>query len=266
MKILFFGDIVARPGRRALAQVLPAWRETHQPDVIIGNVDNLAHGKGASPKTLQELVTLGFNAFTSGDHIFDTPEAQALLSDNRFNLVRPLNVAPGTPGLGAVRLTVGSRELWLVHLIGQVFMRDEFTSPFRAIDELLRSDDLKTRPAAIVVDIHAEATSEKVALGWHLDGRVSAVLGTHTHIPTCDDWILPQGTAYVTDIGMTGIRESVLGVKPELSLARFLTGEPVRFEPAEVGTADVTAMLITIDPASGRAVRLERLREVVTMD
>lgn len=263
MKILFFGDIVARAGRRALAQVVPQWREQYQPDVIIGNVDNLAHGKGVSSRTLQELVGIGFDAFTSGDHILDSAEGQALLSDARFKFVRPLNVGPGTPGVGAVSLSVGSRELVLVHVMGQVFMREEAVSPFRALDEFLLQ---KNRTAGgIIVDIHAEATSEKVALGWYLDGRVSAVLGTHTHIPTCDEWILPRGTAFVTDIGMTGIRESVLGVKSELSLARFLQGEPVRFEPAEIGTALVTAILVTIDPATGAATAIERLNTSVTI-
>ncbi len=262
MKILFFGDIVARAGRTAVSSVLPKWREQHNPDVIIGNVDNLAHGKGASLKTLGELARLGFDAFTSGDHIFDTPEGQALLGDTSVKLLRPLNAPPGTPGVGSVRLHVGSRELLLVHAMGQVFMREGFSSPFEAIDKLLEETN-QPNVAGVVVDIHAEATSEKVALGWHLDGRVSAVLGTHTHIPTADEWVLPKGTAYVTDIGMCGIRESVLGVKTELSLGRFLTGGPVRFEPAEVGTAMVTAMLITLDPGLAKAAKIERLTNFI---
>ncbi len=265
MKILFFGDIVARAGRSAVAQVLPQWQASYQPDCIIGNVDNLAHGKGASVRTLAELTRLGFSAFTSGDHIFDTPEGRALLGESSVKLLRPLNAPEGTLGVGSLRLSVGSRELLLVHLMGQVFMREGFSSPFQALDELLAREAGQANTAGIVVDVHAEATSEKVALGWHFDGRVSAILGTHTHIPTADAWVLPKGTAYVTDVGMCGIRESVLGVKPELSLARFLTGGPVRFEPAEVGTAQVTAMLITIDPASGWATGIERLTEQVTI-
>ena len=265
MKILFFGDIVARAGRTAVARVLPAWREQYQPDVILGNVDNLAHGKGATVRTLAELTGLGFNAFTSGDHIFDTLEGQALLGDTSATLLRPLNAPEGTQGVGAVRLQVGSRELLLVHLMGQVFMRDGFSSPFQAMDELLAREAGKPNTAGIVVDIHAEATSEKVALGWHLDGRVSAVVGTHTHVATRDEWVLPKGTAYVTDIGMSGIRESVLGVKPELSLARFLTNAQVRFDWAEVGSALVTAVLITVDPNTAKATAIERLSEVVTI-
>jgi metallophosphoesterase (TIGR00282 family) len=262
MKILFFGDIVARAGRHAVAQVLPRWREQHNPDVIIGNVDNLAHGKGASLKTLAELTSLGFTAFTSGDHIFDTPEGKALLGESGVILLRPLNAPEGTPGSGFARLSVGSRELLLVHVMGQVFMREGFTSPFAALDKLL-AETSQQNLSGVLVDIHAEATSEKVALGFHLDGRVSAVLGTHTHIPTCDEWVLPKGTAYVTDIGMCGIRESVLGVKTELSLGRFLTGGPIRFEPAEVGTAVVTAMLVTLDPSTGKATQIERLTDFV---
>ena len=265
MKILFFGDIVARAGRTAVASVLPQWQEKYQPDVIIGNVDNLAHGKGASVRTLAELTRLGFSAFTSGDHIFDTPEGQVLLADPSIKLLRPLNSPEGTPGVGSLRLSVGSRELLLVHLMGQVFMRDGFSSPFAALDEFLTREAGTANTAGVIVDIHAEATSEKVALGWHFDGRVSAIVGTHTHIPTADAWVLPKGTAYVTDVGMCGIRESVLGVKPELSIARFLTGGSVRFEPAEVGSATVTAMLITLDPNTRKAIAFERLSELVTI-
>lgn len=264
MKVLFFGDIVGRAARAAVAEVLPSWREQHAPDAIVGNVENLAHGKGISKSTLDELLRLGFTALTSGDHVESRPEAESLLNDRYYPLVRPANFPATNPGRGSIRLSLGSRDLLIVNLIGQVFIEGEYASPFTTIDEILTKERARGNLAGTIVDIHAEATSEKVALGWHLDGRVTAVFGTHTHVPTCDAWILPKGTAYVSDIGMTGVRESVIGVKTELSLGRFLTGERIHFEPAEVGTVQVTAMLLTFDPATGLASGLERLMSLVT--
>lgn len=264
MKILFFGDIVGRAARVAVGEVLPQWRTDHQPDAIIGNVENLAHGKGVSKATLDELLSLGFTAFTSGDHIFSRPEAEGLLTNERYPLVRPANFPDGSPGRGSVRVSLGSRDLLVVNLIGQVFIQGDYTSPFIAIDRIIAEEKAKGNLAGIIIDLHAEATSEKVAMGWYLDGRVTALLGTHTHIPTCDAWVMPKGTAYVSDVGMCGMRESVLGVKTELSLGRFLTGERIHFEPAEVGTVLVTAMLVTFDPATGQASAIERLTAQVT--
>ena len=266
MRILFFGDIVARAGRQAIAQVLPGWLKKYSPQAVIGCVDNLAHGKGATEKTLTELMNIGFTAFTTGDHVLNSPTGLALVGDARWPIVRPLNAAEGTPGVGARRLSLSDgHELLLIHLMGQVFMPGEFPSPFAAVDEALAQETARGNLAGAVIDIHAEATSEKVALGWHLDGRALAVLGTHTHIPTRDEWILPQGTAYVTDVGMTGIRESVLGVKTDIILRRFIAASAERFEPAEVGTVMVTAVVVTFDPVSGRASEIERLTESVTL-
>lgn len=264
MKLLFFGDIVGRAARGAVAAVLPKWQAKYQPDAVIGNVENLAHGKGVSQSTLDELLRLGFTAFTSGDHVLNRPEAEGILQNPNYPLVRPANFPEGGPGRGALRVPVGSREILIVNLIGQVFIEGEFLSPFTTIDKILSEESSRGSLAGIVVDLHAEATSEKVAMGWYLDGRVTAVLGTHTHVPTCDQWVLPKGTAYVSDVGMTGVRESVIGVKTEQSLSRFLTNERTHFEPAEVGTVLVTAMLVTFDPASGRASAIERLSENVT--
>lgn len=264
MKLLFFGDIVGRASRAAVRETLPRWQEQCSPDAIIANVENLAHGKGVSKATLDELLSLGFTAFTSGDHIFSRPEAEGLLTNERYPLVRPANFPAGTPGRGSVRVSLGSRDLLVVNLIGQVFIQGDYSSPFTTIDRIIAEETVKGNLAGIVVDLHAEATSEKVAMGWHLDGRVTALFGTHTHIPTCDAWVMPKGTAYVSDVGMTGMRESVLGVKTELSLGRFLTGERIHFEPAEVGTVLVTAMLVTFDPATGHASAIERLSAQVT--
>ncbi|MDP3986019.1 MAG: TIGR00282 family metallophosphoesterase [Candidatus Veblenbacteria bacterium] len=266
MKLLFFGDIVARAGRQALSEVLPHWREIYEPDIIIGCVDNLAHGKGATEKTLAELLSLGFAGFTTGDHVLNSPTGLALVGDARWPMVRPLNVLESTPGVGARRLPLpDGHELLLVHLMGQVFTPGEFTSPFAAVTEVLAAETARDNLGGVVVDIHAEATSEKVALGWYLNGQVTAVLGTHTHIPTRDEWVLPRGTAYVTDVGMTGVRESVLGVEKDIILRRFTEGGLERFEPAEHGTVIVTAVLVTFDALSGRASAIERLSQEVVV-
>lgn len=265
MKLLFFGDIVARAGRQAVAQVLPRWQQKYQPDFIIGCVDNLAHGKGATAKTLQELTDLGFNGFTTGDHVLNSPTGLALVADASLDIVRPLNAPQDTPGLGAKKISIGPKKILLVHLMGQVFMPGDYSSPFLAVDKLLNDDELIKDVAGIIIDLHAEATSEKVALGWYLDGRVTAVVGTHTHIPTTDNWIMPQGTAYVTDVGMTGVRESVLGVKTEIILDRFIKEGKERFEPAETGTVIVNSVLINFDEKTSKASSIERLSEVVTI-
>ncbi|KKS74693.1 MAG: Metallophosphoesterase [Parcubacteria group bacterium GW2011_GWA2_42_80] len=265
MRVLFFGDIVARAGRRAVAQVLPGWQKKYSPQLIIGCVDNLAHGKGATIKTIIELKDIGFNAFTTGDHVLNSPQGLELVTDDSLPIVRPLNVPVGTPGVGARKISIGKHQVLLVHLMGQVFMPGDYDSPFTAVDQLLQDETLVKDVAGIIVDVHAEATSEKVALGWYLDGRVTAVLGTHTHIPTADAWIMPKGTAYVTDIGMTGVRESVLGVKTNIILDRFVNEGKERFEPAEAGTVLVTAMLIDFDAKNGRASAIERIAESVTI-
>jgi len=265
MRVLFFGDIVARAGRQAVAQVLPDWQKKYSPQLIIGCVDNLAHGKGATIKTIIELKDIGFNAFTTGDHVLNSPQGLGLVADDSLSIVRPLNAPAGTPGVGAKKISIGKHQVLLVHLMGQVFMPGDYGSPFLAIDKLLQDESLVKDVAGIIVDVHAEATSEKVALGWYLDGRVTAVLGTHTHIPTCDAWIMPKGTAYVSDIGMTGIRESVLGVKTDIILDRFVNDGKERFEPAETGTVNVTGMLINFDDNKGQASSIERLAESVTV-
>lgn len=265
MKLLFFGDIVAKAGRVALRKVLPEWRRRYQPEAVVGCVDNLAHGRGATEKTLKELIDLGFNAFTTGDHVLNSELGLKLLEQENLPLIRPLNYSSSLPGVGAKVINVAGQNLLIVHLMGQVFMPAGYTSPFEAIDQLLTSPTITDTTKSIFVDIHAEATSEKVALGWYLDGRVTAVVGTHTHVPTADEWIMPGGTAYITDVGMTGIRESILGVKKEIILDRFVRGGRERFEPAETGTATVAAVLITFDPKSGQAKAIERLSQLVTI-
>ncbi|MAF13543.1 MAG: TIGR00282 family metallophosphoesterase [Parcubacteria group bacterium] len=258
MKILFFGDIIGKLGRKAFVKILPELKQEYQPDLVIANVENLAHGAGVTAKTLSEIVEAGADFYTSGNHIFSKPEAESLLNDPASNLIRPANYFADKPGKGFKVIEVGSRSLLVINLIGQVFMKDEVDSPFEKIDEILSEVDHKNL-AGIIVDFHAEATSEKNAFGHYVDGRVSAVLGTHTHIPTADQKILSKGTAYVTDIGMVGEYDSVIGDKKEPIIASFLAGEKPKIEVAESGEAIVSAILLEIDPDTKKATGISRV-------
>jgi len=264
MKILFFGDIVAKLGRQAVAKVLPKWKKDYQPDAIIGNVENLAHGNGFTKSTLDELTALGFDGFTSGDHAFKTAEAETLLTDKSWLLARPANFPPGVSGRGYWRLKVGSKDLVVINLIGRVFMEENYDDPFRIADTIINEFKNDGDVGGILVDFHAEATSEKVALGWYLDGRASAVLGTHTHVATRDERLLPGGTSYITDVGMTGSTEGVIGVKKEIVLERFLKQTPARFEPVEAGPAVVQAVLVDISSPT-KANSIQYLKEELTI-
>ncbi len=263
-RILFFGDIYGRLGRQGLAQVLPVWKEEYKPDVVIVNVENMAHGKGVTPATMEEISALGIDAFTSGNHVFHSgPAADACFHDYP-NLIRPENYGPDFAGKGYYRFEKNGQWYCVININGQVFFekqfRGEISSPFTALDRLLV--DVAQKGDIILVDVHAEATSEKVALGWHADGRVAALVGTHTHVPTADLWVMPAGTAFACDVGMTGPRHSVIGVKVENVLGRFLDpAGKYPMEPAEEGPVVVNAVLITIEGT--RAKSIERLQMVV---
>jgi len=261
-KILFFGDIMGKPGRRALVQALPSLRREHEPDIVIANVENLAHGKGVTLKTLKELVDAGVDVFTSGNHVFDKGDQSAECFREFTQLIRPANYltlkAPDdsdqtsvqpVPGFGHYRFTKKGQSFLVLNLGGQVFFEKQFAgaikNPFFALDELLSQQQQKGD--IIVVDFHAEATSEKVAMGWYADGRVAAMFGTHTHVATADAKILTQGTAYVTDVGMTGSMHSVIGVKIENALTAFLEKGKFKMEVAEDGPMQVNAVLVETD-------------------
>lgn len=246
MKLLFFGDIVAKLGRRAVAQVLPKWLSEHKPDVVIGNIENLAHGDGFTKSTVEELKRLGFNGFTSGDHAFSKPEEIEMFEDKDWPVCRPANFPTGVPGKGLIRIKVGTRDLVVINLIGRVFMDDQYDDPFRTVDGILERIKNDGDVGGILIDLHAEATSEKVAMGWYLDARVSAVVGTHTHVATADAQVLPGGTAYITDVGMTGGRDGVIGVEKDIVIKKFLTQMPVKFNPVEEGRVRIQAVLIDI--------------------
>ncbi len=228
-RILHIGDIVGKPGRKGLRLLLPDLIEEYKPSLIVANCENIAGGLGVSEKQAAELLDFGVDVLTTGNHVFRRKEVFQML-DNDPRIVRPANYLPGNPGRGATVIEKDGTRYGVLNLVGTVNM-SAARSPFLAVDEEV--DRLDQKADLIVVDFHAEATSEKVAMGWHLDGRVCAVIGTHTHIQTADARVLPKGTAYITDIGMTGPCDSVIGVKKEQSLERFLTQMPVRFETAE---------------------------------
>lgn len=249
MKILFIGDIVGRPGRRAVARFLPPLRAEHAPDAVVANAENASGGLGATPETLAELRREGIHAFTMGNHTWRKKALMAEL-DRAHDVVRPANYPPGVPGRGAALITLpGGLRLGLVNVLGRVYM-EPFGCPFAAAAESVEA--LRAETPLVLVDMHGEATSEKVAMGWHLDGRCTAVLGTHTHIPTADAWVLPRGTAYMTDVGMCGPQLSVIGTERDTVLGKFLTGIPKKFEVAQ-GPAMFCGALIEADPDSGRA-------------
>ena len=253
MLLLAIGDTIGRPGRRAVRRLVPSLRQEYGLDLVIANAENAAGGFGLTPDTANELLDAGIDVLTSGNHIWAQPEIIPYLN-GELPILRPLNYPPGVPGNGY--LIKG--EVMVVNLMGRTFMGD-LDCPFRAMDQLLHSDP---KPRVIVVDFHAEATSEKVAMGRYLDGRVSAVLGTHTHVGTIDAQVLPKGTAYVTDIGMTGPTDSVIGDDTEAVIQRFLTRLPNRLSVGK-GKAVLNAVMVRIDDETGQATGIERIcREV----
>lgn len=257
MNVLHVGDIVGSPGRRAFTEAVPRLREMHGLDLVIANGENAAGGRGITPKLADELREAGADVITLGDHCWDQRELAPWLKDAR-RIVRPANFAPGCPGTGVCVIQAGSTEVAVVSLIGRVFL-PPFDCPFRKIDEILR--ELTAR--VILVEIHAEATSEKIAMGWHLDGRVSSVVGTHTHVQTADERILPRGTAYLTDLGMTGPRDSVLGRDVPSVLQKFSNGMPSRFGIAGDDHPRLEGAVVDIDEHTGTARSIERVRHVL---
>ena len=250
MLILMIGDIVGQPGRQVVKELLPGLRQQYGFSLVIANAENVAGGLGLTSTTAEELLSAGVDVLTSGNHIWAQKEIIPHL-DGEMPILRPLNYPPGVPGKGYIV----NRQAMVVNLIGRTFMSD-VDCPFRAIDQLLT--EVKSKPPVIIVDFHAEATSEKVAMGRYLDGRVSAVLGTHTHVGTSDSRLLPQGTAYVTDVGMTGPVDSVIGMETEVVIQRFLTGIPHRMSVAR-GKTMLNAVLLRVDEKSGRAISIDRI-------
>ena len=264
MNILFVGDVFGSPGRHIVREHLPHVLQTHAVDLLIINGENAAGGFGITPSIAEDLFDLGAHVITTGNHIWDKKEIfdyMAVPADSHVRgrrILRPANYAVNTPGFGVYEGALDNGTKYAVlNLQGRVFM-SSCDDPFRKADELLDQIARNSAAKVILLDVHGEATSEKVALGWYLDGRITAVLGTHTHIPTSDERILPNGTAYQTDVGMSGPYDSVIGVETELVLKRFLTGMPGKFEAAK-GNPKMCATLISCDPTTGHAHHIQRI-------
>lgn len=254
MKVIFIGDIVGKAGRRAVRSMLPVLLRDHQVDLVLANGENAAGGFGITPQIVRELLEESIDVLTSGNHIWDRKEIVEFFHGGQ-GLLRPINYPPGTPGAGsAVIVTRTGERVGIINASGRVFMGD-MDCPFRTTAKEI--ERMRKTTPVIIVDFHAEATSEKEALGWFLDGQVSAIIGTHTHVQTADERILPQGTAYITDAGMSGARDSVIGVKKEIAIERFLTQIPNKFETANEDV-HLQGVMVTIDAATGRSVAIER--------
>lgn len=262
IKIIAFGDIIGRPGRHALKSIIPAMRKKHSPDLIIANGENLAHNEGITEKMLKEVMGYGVDFVTLGDHTFDQEsEMVKLFSSDNYPMIRPANFPPNVPGRGWKTVKVKGKDIAIMNLMGRVFFREILDCPFRTADALI--EEIKRTTNIIICDFHAEATSEKKAMGCYLDGRVSLVYGTHTHIPTADEQILPKNTAYTADIGMTGPNYSVIGSDPERSIKHFLTQMPFDYEISSDKKVEVNGIIADIDLESAHAVKMTRFREII---
>jgi metallophosphoesterase (TIGR00282 family) len=253
MRVLFIGDVVGAPGRRGFAAAMPELRERHAPDLVIVNGENSAGGLGITESTASDLFDAGADVITTGNHVYQHRESYEFL-DRAEKVIRPANYPLANPGRGHTIVEVGDQRVAVVNLSGAVQLKVA-RSPFAEADSIL--DRLEGKADAVIVDFHAEVTSEKVAMGWHLDGRVAAVLGTHTHVPTADGRVLPGGTAYLSDAGMTGSRAGVIGVKRDQALKSFITQMPVRFETAEEDVWVMGALVVV--EATGHAQSIEQV-------
>jgi metallophosphoesterase (TIGR00282 family) len=255
-RLLFIGDVVGKPGRELLRRGLAAIVAHHRIDLVIANTENAAAGFGLTPDIAEDLFEYGINVMTGGNHTWDKKEIVPYFAEQP-RLLRPANYPAGTPGNGAyVARAANGVQVGVINVMGRVFMT-AIDDPFRVVAEQI--DKVRADGARLIfIDFHAEATSEKVAMGWHLDGRVAAVVGTHTHVATADQRVLPQGTAYITDVGMTGPHDSVIGVERQAVIQRFLTGLPQRFETANENPR-INGVVVEADEMTGRAVSIERV-------
>lgn len=253
LRVLFFGDIVGRPGRRGVASVIRDWTERFRPDIVIANGENAAGGIGITASIARDIFGLGVRVMTLGNHAWQKREVYDYL-DSEPCILRPANMPPDVPGRGLGEYPAGRQPLAVINLCGRVFVGD-YDDPFRCVDSLLQQVSAR----CVLVDFHAETSSEKQAFGWYVDGRVSAVIGTHTHVQTADERVLPGGTAYITDVGMCGPQDSVIGMDKDIVLRRFTTQMPARFEVANSEPV-VCAVVLEIEEESGRALSIERLQ------
>lgn len=255
MNILFIGDIVGSPGRQMLEDYLPKLKTKYYPDVVIVNGENAAAGKGITEKIYKQFMQLGVNVVTLGNHTWAKKEIIDFIDDAK-NLIRPANFPENNPGKGLVTININNKKVAVINLQGRTYL-DANDNPFTKADELIA--EAKKETDIIFIDFHAEVTSEKQAFGWYVDGRVSAVVGTHTHTQTADERILPNGTAFITDAGMTGPYDSILGVEKETIINRFLTNLPERFEVDKKGRSQLNGCIITVDDKTGKATKIKRI-------
>ena len=274
IKIIFFGDIRGKIGRKAVSHIIPIWQKKYKPDMLMANVENLAHGKGVTDKTLQEMVDVGINIMTSGNHIWKKEDPNYLAKKPQYNLITPHN-DPRTPaGQGYGLFTIANTKIFVANLLaisGMVLIglddapESQVTCPFKAVDKLLKLPEIKTADISLI-DFHSEYTSEARALGWYLDGKISAILGTHTHIPTADAQIMPKGTGYITDVGMVGAYESVLGIDKKVIVDRFINHSKIVFDAPETGKAEINAVYLEIDTKTKKTTEIKLLREMVEIN
>lgn len=264
LDILFFGDIVGKLGRKAVAEVVPTLRKKYEADFVFANGENMAHGRGLTPLTVEEVLASGIDYLTTGDHCFDQRAFIEELYNGQYPLLRPVNYTTDSEGAGYAIITKNNFEVLLINAIGRVFMPKHYEDPFKTIDTILEGFTNR-KFSAIIIDIHAETTAEKIALKHYLDGKISALLGTHTHVPTADAHISEQGTGFVTDVGMTGDATGVIGIKAEPVIAAFLTQKKFDHELAETGPAQVCGVHLSIDPDTGRCVSIEQIQELVSI-
>lgn len=265
MKILVLGDVMGKIGRRAVAAALPDLRKTYAPDLVIANGENLAHGKGMTVETVEEIFAAGVDLLTGGNHSFSANGGEVMADPKyRDRALRPANYPIDNPGVGVAIVPTGAYRVLVINLLCRVFIPTLVDDPFRSLDRILDEHRGETF-GAILVDLHGEASSERNAFGWYADGRVSAVWGTHTHIPTSDERVLPGGTGFTTDVGMTGARDSVIGEDPKTILTSFLRAQPFKHEIPESGVAIVNAIVLEIDPKTRQTIHIERIRKEVTI-
>lgn len=254
LKLLFIGDIVGRPGRNCVKAILPELKKAEQIDFVVANGENLASGRGMTFGKYEEMIAAGVDYFTSGNHIWNNKDIIPHLENAETKILRPANYQGKSPGRGSVTVEVKGTKITIANLLGRVFINEILDDPFATADEIIG----QAGDSIILVDFHAEATSEKVALGYYLDGRISAQVGTHTHIQTADETILGKGTAYISDVGMCGPADSVLGVKKDIIIKQFLTGQSQSFRVAG-GDCIFSAVIITVDPKTKKAVGIKRI-------
>lgn len=262
LKVLFIGDISGRIGREAVKKLLPKIKKEYHPDIIIANGENSAHGSGVTENTIKEIYDSGVDIITTGDHAFRGSKDYSIF--DKYPLLRPANYAEGVPGRGFMLFKKKESEILVINLIGQVFMRENYDNPFRKLDEILANNSLPRKNlSAILIDIHGECTSEKVAMKYYAEGRVSAVLGTHTHVMTADSQVTPKGTAYISDTGMTGAADECIGVSKENIIKTFLTQIKHQHVIPEKGRAILNSVLVEINPKTGKARSIKPITKFV---